>query len=76
MLSSADVMKLEFFVPKGTDDRARFLDERITIQTLMREPALGLQPTVSITEAAERLIEAGGAPPQRSWTRRTTCSAS
>ena len=59
MLSSADVMKLEFFVPKGTDDRARFLDERITIQALMREPALGLQPTVSITEAAERLIEAG-----------------
>lgn len=59
MLSSADVMKLEFFVPKSTVDRAKFLDERLTIEQLMRTPVLSLQPHVSVGEAAERMIDAG-----------------
>jgi CBS domain-containing protein len=59
MLSSADVLKLEYFVPKATVDRARFIDERITIEQLMQAPALGLQPHVSIGEAAQRMTEAG-----------------
>lgn len=59
MLSSADVMKLEYFVPKSTADRARFLDERLTIEQLMRTPVVSLQPHISIGEAAERMIEAG-----------------
>lgn len=59
MLSSADVMKLEFFVPKGAADRAAYLDERLTIGQLVRPPALSLQGTASIGEAAERMIAAG-----------------
>jgi len=59
MVSSADVMKLEYFVPKSTVDRARFLDERLTIEQLMHAPVVSLQPHASIGEAAERMIEAG-----------------
>jgi CBS domain-containing protein len=59
MLSSADVMKLDHFVPKATTDRARFLDERVTIEQLMHTPVLSLAPGASIGEAAERMIHAG-----------------
>jgi len=59
MLSSADVMKLEYFVPKATADRAKFLDERMTIEQLMHTPVLSLAPGASIGEAAERMIHAG-----------------
>jgi CBS domain-containing protein len=59
MLSAADVMKLEYFVPKATADRARYLDERLTIGQLMRQPVVGLQSTASLADAAERLIEQG-----------------
>jgi len=59
MLSSADVMKLEYFVPKATVDRARFLDERMTIERLMRSPVLCLEPHVGVGEAAERMMKAG-----------------
>ena len=59
MLSSVDVMKLEFFVPKSAVDRAAFLDERLTIAQLMQQPVLSLAPSASVAEAAERMIEAG-----------------
>jgi CBS domain-containing protein len=59
MLSAADVMKLEYFVPKGAADRSRYLDERVTIGQLMRQPVVGLQASVSLADAAERLIEQG-----------------
>lgn len=59
MLSSADVMKLEFFVPKGAADRAAYLDERFTIEQLMHSPVLSLQANVSLSDAAERLIGSG-----------------
>lgn len=59
MLSSADVMKLEFFVPKGAADRAAYLDERLTIEQLMRSPVLSMQSNVSLGDAAERLIDSG-----------------
>jgi CBS domain-containing protein len=59
MLSSADVMKLDYFVPRATVDRARFLDERLTIDLVMHTPVLALHPNASIGEAAERMIEAG-----------------
>lgn len=59
MLSSADVMKLEFFVPRSTTDRSRFLDERLTIDQLIGQPVVSLKGGTSINEAAERLIEAG-----------------
>ena len=59
MLSSADVMKLEYFVPGGTGDRARYLDERLTTTQLMRAPVTSLSPGDAIGAAAERMIEAG-----------------
>jgi CBS domain-containing protein len=59
MLSSADAMKLEFFVPRSATDRARFLDERLTIDQLIGQPVVALKGGTSISEAAERLIEAG-----------------
>jgi CBS domain-containing protein len=59
MLSSADVVKLDYFVPKATSDRAKFLDERLTIEQLMHAPVVSLAPHVSIGDAAERMEEAG-----------------
>lgn len=59
MLGSADLMKLEFFVPKSATDRSRFLDERLTIDQLIGQPVVSLQGTTSLNDAAERLIEAG-----------------
>lgn len=59
MLSSADVMKLEFFVPKSTVDRAAYLDERLTIAQLMQKPVMSLKPSASVAAAAEQMIEAG-----------------
>jgi CBS domain-containing protein len=59
MLSSADVMKLEFFVPKSTVDRAAYLDERLTIAQLMQQPVASLKPSASVAVAAELMIDAG-----------------
>jgi CBS domain-containing protein len=59
MLSSADVMKLQFFAPPGAADRAAYLNDRLSIEQLMRTPAVALNPSTSLAEASERLIEAG-----------------
>jgi CBS domain-containing protein len=59
MLSSADVLKLEFFMPRATSDTARFLDSRVTIARLMRTPVISVDATTSLAEAAERMVEAG-----------------
>ena len=59
MLSSADVMKLEYFVPKSTADRAQFLDERLKLEQVMQTPVLSLPPHASVGQAAERMMEAG-----------------
>ena len=58
MLSSADVMKLDFFVPKSAD-RARYLDEHLTIEQLMRNPVVCVKTQQSMADAAEMLIECG-----------------
>lgn len=55
MLSSADVLKLEFFVPKNAVDRAGYLDERFKIDQLMRQPVASLKVHNSLAEAAEKL---------------------
>ena len=59
MLSSADLLKIEHFLPKGAGDPARFLDQRITTHQLMRTPVTTLRPGDAIGAAAERMIEAG-----------------
>ena len=59
MLSSADVMKLEFFMPRAAPETARFLDQRVTIARLMRTPVLSVTPATTVAEAAERMTAAG-----------------
>jgi len=59
MLSSADVMKLEYFVPKSTVDRAAYLDERLTIAQLMQQPVMSLKTTASVAVAAGLMIDGG-----------------
>lgn len=59
IISSADVMKIEHFVPKSAADRASYLDERLTIEQLMHQPVVSLRANVSLNDAAERLIESG-----------------
>lgn len=59
MLSSADVIKLEFFLPKLATDGARFLDSRVTIERLMRTPVISVSAATNVADAAERMVEAG-----------------
>jgi acetoin utilization protein AcuB len=59
MLSSADLMKLEFFVPKNATDRARLLDERFRIEQIMRTPVTSRRPGTSLAEVAELVIDSG-----------------
>jgi len=58
MVSSADVVKLESFVPEGAIDRAAYHDERLTLAQLMRSPI------VSVRSSAIRSLLHG--PPRES----------
>ncbi|HEX9207877.1 MAG TPA: CBS domain-containing protein [Steroidobacteraceae bacterium] len=59
MLSSADLIKLEFFAPKSAVDRARFLDERFRIDQIMRTPVTSRRPSASVEEVSELIIDSG-----------------
>jgi CBS domain-containing membrane protein len=59
MLSSADLIKVEYFAPRGSGDRAAFLDARFHIEQIMRTPVTSRRPTTSIDEVANLIIESG-----------------
>ena len=60
MLSSADMLKLEHFLPKGgTDAGATFVSERFRITALMRQPAISARPEETIAQAASRMAVHG-----------------
>jgi CBS domain-containing protein len=59
MLSSADLVKLEFFAPKAATDRARFLDERFRIEQIMRTPVISRGPGASVGEVSDLFIDSG-----------------
>jgi CBS domain-containing protein len=59
MLSSADLIKVEYFAPKGATDRAAFLDARFRIEQIMRTPVTSRRPAASLDEAATLLMESG-----------------
>jgi CBS domain-containing protein len=59
MLSSADLIKLEFFAPKAAPERARFLDERFRIEQIMRTPVTSRGPAASVEEVSELIIDSG-----------------
>ena len=59
MLSSRDLMKLKFFIPKIVGDRGEYLDEKFRIEKLMQSPPFTLTPGATVGEAAEQMIESG-----------------
>jgi CBS domain-containing protein len=56
MLSSADVMKLEGFLPKNGKASREYLDQRFRIDMLMRRPPISIQPQQSVEEAARLMV--------------------
>jgi CBS domain-containing protein len=56
MLSSADVMKLDGFLPKKGVSIRGYIDERFSIETLMRHPAVSVQPCQSAEDAARLMV--------------------
>jgi CBS domain-containing protein len=59
MLSSADVMKLEAFLPRRAVNATGFIDSHLTIAQLMRQPVVSAPPGATVAEAAGRMIDAG-----------------
>jgi CBS domain-containing protein len=59
MLSSADLLKVEFFAPRGAGNRAGFLDARFRIEQIMRTPVTSRRPAASLDEAATLIMESG-----------------
>ena len=59
MLSSADLIKLEYFAPKGGCDRTAFLDGKFRIEQIMRTPVASRGPGASLGDVAQAIIEAG-----------------
>jgi CBS-domain-containing membrane protein len=53
MLSSADVMKLELFLPKHDNAAHDYLNQRMTVAALMRRPAITILADQSVERAAE-----------------------
>lgn len=59
MLSSADVLKLQAFLPKSAARPAEFLDRSVKIAQLMRSPVVSVQPHQSVEHAASLMAENG-----------------
>jgi hypothetical protein len=61
MLSSADLMKLEHFLPKPGQvaDAIAFIDERCSLAQLMRTPVVKVTTRATLADAAETLIASG-----------------
>ena len=59
MLSSADLIKVEFFAPRDAGNRAAFLDARFRIEQIMRAPVTSRGPFTSLDEAANLIIGSG-----------------
>lgn len=59
MLSSADVMKLEGFLPKNGRPVGDYLDQRFRIDMLMRQPAISVQPHQTAEDAARLMVSHG-----------------
>jgi acetoin utilization protein AcuB len=60
MLSSADMLKLEYFLPKsGIKGSAALWSDRFSVQTLMRWPVFTAKPDDTIADAASRMATNG-----------------
>ena len=56
MLSSADVMKLDGFLPMNGVSSREYLDQRFVIETLMRHPVISIRPHQSVEDAAHLMV--------------------
>jgi CBS domain-containing membrane protein len=59
MLSSADLMKVEFFAPRGALDRAAWLDSKFRIEQIMRTPVTSRSPSTSVEDVANLIMDSG-----------------
>jgi CBS domain-containing protein len=59
MLSSADLVKIEYFVPKNAVDRAAYLDSRFQLEQIMRAPVTTRSAAASLGEVCGLIIDAG-----------------
>jgi CBS domain-containing protein len=59
ILSTADLMKVEFFAPRGAPDRAAWLDSKFRIDQIMHAPVTSRPPSASLEEVAHLIIESG-----------------
>ena len=59
MLSSADVMKLDMFLPKAGKSPIEYLNQRMKVRPLVRSPALTIAPHQSIETAAQLMAQRG-----------------
>lgn len=59
MLSSADVMKLELFLPKCGKSPIAYLNQRMKVGPLVRRPVLTIQPHQSVETAAQLMAKHG-----------------
>jgi CBS domain-containing protein len=59
MLSTADVMKLDLFLPKGGKSPIDYLNERMKVSQLVRRPVITVQSHQSVETAARLMAENG-----------------
>jgi len=59
MLSSADVLKLERFIPQHSKDREDYLNRTVTVPMIMRRPAITVLPRESVEHAARLMVSHG-----------------
>jgi len=59
ILSSADLMKVEFFAPRGAVDRAAWLDSKFRIEQIMQAPVTSRPPSASLEDIASLIMESG-----------------
>ena len=59
MLSSADVMKIEMFLPRAGMNSYEYLNRNVSIEKLMRQPAITIRGDQSLESAAHLMAENG-----------------
>jgi len=59
MISSADLMKIDFLVPRTPQLRREYLDSHFRIETFMHATVVAAGPTTSVEEAARLMVRHG-----------------
>ncbi len=59
MLSTADLMKLDLFLPKGSKSPIEYLNQRMKVGAMLHRPLLSVEPHLSIEAAAQLMAKHG-----------------